>query len=31
MILEFLDDLLGCIDNEVMKDFQDLEMKYKRI
>lgn len=31
MILEFLDDLLGCIDNEVMKDFQDIEMKYKRI
>ncbi|RDU68874.1 CAAX protease [Helicobacter brantae] len=30
-ILEFLDDLLNCIDNQVMRDFQDIEMKYRKI
>lgn len=28
-ILEFLDDLLDCIDNQVMKEFQDLEIRYR--
>lgn len=28
-ILEFLDDLLDCIGNQVIKEFQDLEIKYR--
>lgn len=29
MILEFLDDLLGSIDNPTIQKFQDIEMKYR--
>lgn len=31
MILEFLDDLIACIDNQVIKQHQNIEMKYREI
>lgn len=31
MILEFLDDLIACIDNQVIKQHQNIEIKYGEI
>lgn len=30
-IIEFLDDLLACINNQMMKKFQDIEIRYRKI